>query len=43
MAAAARVSSGKLIDWMMKFQFQGDVDYFELNLLPLPKRSARAV
>ncbi|MGH8968708.1 MAG: DUF6880 family protein [Actinomycetes bacterium] len=30
-AAAARVPSGKLIDWMMKFQFDGDVDYFELD------------
>lgn len=29
--AAARVPSGKLIDWMMKFQFDGDVDYFELD------------
>lgn len=30
-AAAARVPAGKLIDWMMKFQFDGDVDYFELD------------
>lgn len=30
-AAAALVPSGKLIDWMMKFQFDGDVDYFELD------------
>lgn len=30
-AAAARVPNGKLIDWMMKFQFEGDVDYFELD------------
>jgi len=30
-AAAAGVPSGKLIDWMMKFQFDGDVDYFELD------------
>lgn len=30
-AASARVPSGKLIDWMMKFQFDGDVDYFELD------------
>ncbi|MGB3185605.1 MAG: hypothetical protein WBB15_07100, partial [Ornithinimicrobium sp.] len=32
-AASARVPSGKLIDWMMKFQFDGDVDYFELDPL----------
>jgi len=30
-AAAARVPPGKLVDWMMKFQFEGDVDYFELD------------
>jgi hypothetical protein len=30
-AAAARVPTGKLIDWMMKFQFDGDVDYFEID------------
>lgn len=30
-AAAARVPSGKLLDWMMKFQFDEDVDYFELD------------
>lgn len=30
-AAAARVPSGKLIDWMMAFQFDGHVDYFELD------------
>jgi hypothetical protein len=30
-AAAARVPSGKLIDWMMKFQFDGDVDYFKID------------
>ncbi len=30
-AAAAHVPSGKLIDWMMKFQFDGDVDYFGLD------------
>lgn len=30
-AAATNVPSGKLIDWMMKFQFDGDVDYFELD------------
>ncbi|WP_289032631.1 DUF6880 family protein [Arsenicicoccus cauae] len=31
-AAAARTPLGKLIDWMMKFQFDDDeVDYFELD------------
>ena len=30
-AAAANVPPGKLIDWMMKFQFDGEVDYFELD------------
>jgi hypothetical protein len=30
-AAAARVPAGRLIDWMIKFQFQGTVDYFELD------------
>jgi hypothetical protein len=30
-AAAARVPAGKLVDWMMKFQFDGDVDYFEID------------
>ncbi|MGH8775338.1 MAG: DUF6880 family protein [Jiangellaceae bacterium] len=30
-AAAAGVPAGKLVDWMMKFQFDGDVDYFELD------------
>lgn len=30
-AAAVSVPAGKLIDWMMKFQFDGDVDYFELD------------
>ncbi|NYG60522.1 hypothetical protein BJ980_003445 [Nocardioides daedukensis] len=31
-AAAARTPVGKLIDWMMKFQFDdGEVDYFELD------------
>lgn len=30
-ASAAQVPAGKLIDWMMKFQFYGDVDYFELD------------
>ena len=30
-AAAAHVPTGKLIDWMMKFQLDGDVDYFELD------------
>lgn len=30
-AAAAKVQSGKLVDWMITFQFDGDVDYFELD------------
>jgi hypothetical protein len=30
-AAGARVPAGKLIDWMMKFQFEGEVDYFQLD------------
>lgn len=30
-AAAAKVPAGKLVDWMIKFQFDGDVDYFELD------------
>lgn len=30
-AAAAQVAPGKLVDWMMKFQFDGEVDYFELD------------
>ncbi len=30
-AAAARVTPGELIDWMIKFQFDGDVDYFQLD------------
>lgn len=30
-AAAAGVVPGKLVDWMVKFQFDGDVDYFELD------------
>ncbi|MDV3220003.1 DUF6880 family protein [Intrasporangium sp.] len=30
-AIAARVPRGTLIDWMMQFQFEGDVDYFELD------------
>ena len=30
-AAATAVPAGRLIDWMMKFQFDGQVDYFELD------------
>ncbi len=30
-AADARVVPGKLVNWMIKFQFDGDVDYFELD------------
>ncbi|GAB7145908.1 DUF6880 family protein [Mycobacterium riyadhense] len=31
LAAAANVAAAKLIDWMMTFQFDGDVDYFTLD------------
>ena len=31
LAASARVAPGKLVDWMMKFQFDSDVDYFKLD------------
>lgn len=30
-ATAAGVRHGKLVDWMIKFQFDGHVDYFELD------------
>ena len=30
-ATAAGVAPGRLVDWMMKFQFDGDVDYFEID------------
>lgn len=30
-AASAQVPAGKLVDWMMTFQFDGEVDYFELD------------
>jgi hypothetical protein len=30
-AAAASTSPGRLVDWMIAFQFDGDVDYFELD------------
>ena len=30
-AASAGVAPSKLVDWMMKFQFDGDVDYFEID------------
>jgi hypothetical protein len=30
-AASAKVAPAKLVDWMMKFQFEGDVDYLELD------------
>jgi len=30
-AARARVPAGRLVDWMITFQFDGDVDYFELD------------
>jgi len=29
--AAAKVPAAKLVDWMIKFQFDGDVDYFVLD------------
>jgi hypothetical protein len=30
-AEHAGVPAGRLVDWMMRFQFEGDVDYFELD------------
>lgn len=30
-AADAGIAPSKLVDWMIKFQFDGDVDYFELD------------
>jgi hypothetical protein len=30
-AASGKVPPGKLVDWMVRFQFDGDVDYFELD------------
>lgn len=30
-AAAANVPTAKLVDWMITFQFDGEVDYFELD------------
>lgn len=30
-AVAAVVRPGSLVDWMMRFQFDGDVDYFDLD------------
>lgn len=30
-AAAAHVPTGKMVDWMVTFQFAGDVDYFQLD------------
>ena len=30
-SAGAGVAPGRLVDWMIKFQFDGDVDYFELD------------
>ena len=30
-AASAGVAPARLVDWMMKFQFDGDVDYFEID------------
>ncbi len=31
LAAAASVAPRKRVDWMMRFQLEGDVDYFELD------------
>ena len=31
LAAAAQVPAGSLADWMVRFQFDGDIDYFELD------------
>lgn len=30
-AAAARTAPGRLVEWMIKFQFDGEVDYFTLD------------
>ena len=30
-AAAAQVPPSRLVEWMMRFQLDGDVDYFELD------------
>jgi hypothetical protein len=30
-AAAAQVRAGNLVEWMLRFQFDGDVDYFEID------------
>lgn len=30
-ASSAGIAPSKLVDWMMKFQFDGDVDYFEID------------
>lgn len=32
-AAAAQVPVAKLVDWMIKFQFEGDVDFFEIDVV----------
>jgi hypothetical protein len=39
LAGAARPPAGRLADWMIRFQFEGDVDYFELD----PVAYARAL
>jgi hypothetical protein len=31
LAAAARIPADRLVPWMMRFQFDGEVDYFELD------------
>ncbi|MCE0540442.1 hypothetical protein LWF15_33605 [Kineosporia rhizophila] len=30
-AAAAKVPTARLVDWMIKFQFEGEFDYFKLG------------
>jgi hypothetical protein len=37
-AAAAQVPPTRLVDWMTKFQFDGDVDYFHLDPVALRRQ-----
>ena len=39
-AAAAQVPASNLADWMMRFQFDGDVDYFEIDPSPMRRHWA---
>ena len=39
-AAAAQVPAGDLADWMIKFQFDGDVDYFVIDRSPMRRHWA---